>query len=445
MNNNNYLFYRKYFDFEKSDLSRQDCINEILEYNNDLEYQDISSLTQEFNRVNNIGDLNKRRNIENLKFINKSILRSDLVKIDMSDCRNTFINLKTTYPGLLLGTGYSHDYKASSDDVTQEGFKIGFYFDYTTGMPVIMGSSVKGMLRAYFPQNVVSSKNGRFKKPKYSKEKEKFIKEELKSLGIDEDVDIDILEREIFDGLRPKRDNEGNIINDEYEKKIFKPFSIYKRDIFLETIPISIQNNKNRLFEDDALAVHKENLLKNPTPIKFLKVASDVEYEFQFKLFDSEIYPTITKDIKRELFKSLILNFGVGAKTNVGYGKFTEKSVTPSNHASNTYRTNENLNPRLGEQNHPPVNELVFKEEIPSKAKDALKKNTTFSGRITRIDGNLIQISFVVKEATYVVYKQMERLKNPNNLEVKINTPVAVKIGLDYAYPNNLNCQVIVS
>ena len=323
MNNNNYLFYRKYFDFEKSNLSRQDCINEILEFNNDLNQQELKYLDSELSRIDNNGKLIKRRNIENLKYINKSILNSSLVEIDISDCSNTNINLKTTYPGLLLGTGYSHDYKAGTDDeVTQEGFKIGFYFDFTTGMPIIPGSSIKGVLRSCFPQRVISSKNGNHKKPKYSAEKEEFIKQELKTLGIVDEIDIDRLEREIFDGLRPKKDNEGNIIKDENGKIIYNPFPIYKRDVFLEAIPVVISNNKNKLFEDDALAVHKENLLKNPTPIKFLKVAPNVEYQFHFRLFKSEIYPTVTETIKRKLFEKLILYYGIGAKTNVGYGQF---------------------------------------------------------------------------------------------------------------------------
>ena len=54
--------------------------------------------------------------------------------------------LTTTYPGLVLGTGYSHE------TGTEGEFKLGFYFDWTTGLPVIPGSSVKGILRAAGPR-----------------------------------------------------------------------------------------------------------------------------------------------------------------------------------------------------------------------------------------------------------------------------------------------------
>src|SRR5690606_9438219 len=53
--------------------------------------------------------------------------------------------LYTTYPGLLIGSGYQHESGGENE------FKIGFFFDYTTGLPQIPGSSVKGVLRSSFP------------------------------------------------------------------------------------------------------------------------------------------------------------------------------------------------------------------------------------------------------------------------------------------------------
>lgn len=314
--NINYLFYRKYFEFEKSDLSKAKCITDILNFNKDFNERDL-------NRLEN-NKLNILRNIEELKSINKSILRYPLQKIDFKDCyKDTFI-LQTVYPGLLMGTGYSHDYKASDEDITLEGFKIGFYFDFTTGMPVIPGSSVKGLLRSCFPQRVVKSKNKKNKKPKHSTEKEKFIKSELVKLGVKENIDIDILECEIFDGRRPQKDENNSLVRDEKGRINYKPFSVYQRDLFFEAIPMKVNNTKKVLFEDDSLAVHGENLLKNPIPIKFLKVAPGVQYQFNFKLFNSVFYPNITAEIKLKLFRQILLTIGIGAKTNVGYGQFKE-------------------------------------------------------------------------------------------------------------------------
>ncbi|MEZ4966913.1 MAG: RAMP superfamily CRISPR-associated protein [Saprospiraceae bacterium] len=52
--------------------------------------------------------------------------------------------LKTTYPGLLIGSGYQHETGAEGE------LKLGFFFDHTSGLPVIPGSSVKGVLRSVF-------------------------------------------------------------------------------------------------------------------------------------------------------------------------------------------------------------------------------------------------------------------------------------------------------
>ena len=53
--------------------------------------------------------------------------------------------LVTTYPGMLVGTGYAHGTSESDNDI-----KIGFSFDYVTGQPYVPGSSVKGLLRCVF-------------------------------------------------------------------------------------------------------------------------------------------------------------------------------------------------------------------------------------------------------------------------------------------------------
>ena len=89
--------------------------------------------------------------------------------------------LVTTYPGLLIGTGNPHDAKLDA------AVKLGFSFDYVTGLPYLPGSSLKGMLRSRFPG-------------KYGGE-DKADREILlgRILGRD-DIDADALETEIFNG-----------------------------------------------------------------------------------------------------------------------------------------------------------------------------------------------------------------------------------------------------
>jgi len=199
--------------------------------------------------------------------------------------------LTTTYPGLILGTGYHHE------TGVEEEFKIGCYFDYTTGLPVIPGSSVKGVIRSAFP--------GQSKQ--YKTEKTIYIRNILS--GIDtqyEGIDINALEKEIFEGIQANPSKEAN--------KTYLP--IYQRDIFHDAFPVEV--GKDGLYSDDFLTPHGTNPLKNPIPLKFLKISPKVTFQFNFKLNDG----LITKDDKIKLFQNILLDFGIGAKTNVGYGQF---------------------------------------------------------------------------------------------------------------------------
>jgi CRISPR-associated protein Cmr6 len=190
-------------------------------------------------------------------------------------------DLTTVYPGLLIGSGYMHDIK--NDDA----FKLGFYFDHTTGLPVIPGSSVKGVLRSAFKKS----------------------HEYIKSLLGNDKINIKDLENNIFVG----KDANGNDL----------PMS--KRDTFLDAFPVASSNAGGKIFADDYITPHKEPL-KNPVPLKFLKILPGVTFTFYFKLHDftDQNGKTITADQKRTLFKKILLDFGVGAKTNVGYGQFSD-------------------------------------------------------------------------------------------------------------------------
>jgi len=58
-----------------------------------------------------------------------------------------------------------------------------------------------------------------------------------------------------------------------------------------------------------------------------LKVGPGVTFTFQFKLFDykdNNNNVLLTADNIKEVFKKILIDFGVGAKRNVGYGQFKE-------------------------------------------------------------------------------------------------------------------------
>ena len=237
--------------------------------------------------VNNIGklfykDYYKEVNFENVingiesspGQINQQIKKSDHLTIanpiGAEECSS--FQAKILYPGLVTGVGLEHNSKS-----IKGGYNLGMHFDYTWGMPVVYGSSVKGVLREYFKE------------------------------FYEGDIDSQTLEEDIFAG---KSGNENK--------------SIYHRDIFFDAVitkPYK-SNNKEHLLEDDSITPHKDGPLKNPTPITMLKIAPGCEIEFRFRLVDSVVDGKVfTKEDKLKLFENILKTVGVGAKTNVGYGQ----------------------------------------------------------------------------------------------------------------------------
>lgn len=210
-----------------------------------------------------LDEINCAQNQESISDTNKKLTeRAKLEVIPAPIPEITGFSCYVTYPGLITGTGISHEIGIKGE------YKLGLHFDYTYGMPVIYGSSVKGVLRNYF-------------------------KDEYNGNNAEEVI------ADIFEGQRNG-----------------KPKSIYDRDIFFDAVVV--KDNNGKLLETDAITPHSPNGLKNPIPITFLKIAPGCCVEFRFILVDSILK---TKE-KLEIFKRIILNYGIGAKTNIGYGQF---------------------------------------------------------------------------------------------------------------------------
>lgn len=194
--------------------------------------------------------------------------------------------LYTSYPGLLLGTGYEHDISA------KEGITCGFSFDYVTGLPVIPGSTLKGMLRSCFPEKGKAD----------GQEKNNLIESVIKTVTNDDNFQSENISYE-------------KLVDDIFEED-------GETDIFIGAYPIP--GRGQRILKKEYITPHK-NPIKNPIPIMLLKVRPNVKYRFMFMLKDSvrdsgDI--VLSADKKAELFRELILIEGIGAKTNVGFGRF---------------------------------------------------------------------------------------------------------------------------
>lgn len=265
--NLNYLFNVKYY-------SHLHQLSPSLNNNGELEFNEPAK---------NMDKKNDPISKYNNDLISSKFLKSDN-KIEII---NQSFTLKTMYPGLLLGLGNSHESKCTDSEI-----KLGFNIDYVTGLPIILGSTIKGVLRSAFrkyPQCV----------------------QEL--LGITDENKFYMAEYEIFGEFHPNDENKSKSkINFEKEPKGI--------DTFFDAIPVKAGKD-NRIYGLENITPHmsedpKYDGLIEPKPLTLLKVIPNVVYLFQFDLKDG----IVTSDQKLKCFKELFIFFGIGAKTNVGFG-----------------------------------------------------------------------------------------------------------------------------
>ena len=248
----------------------------------------------------------------------KKIINQSVSIVEDERLGNIHFKATTTYPGLILGSGNAHELPSIEGQVI-----LGFHFDYTSGLPVIQGSSIKGVLRSAF------------KYPEYIKE------------YVDDEVDVEALEKEIF--------NNG--------------------DVFFDA---TIMSN-GKILSDDFLTPHGDDPLKNPIPLRFIKVLPNVTFRFDFELSDG----ILIKESKAILFANILSDLGIGAKTNVGYGKFNADLVSQTKLAIESQKEEERKEKKakedkeFAEKQEKEIEALDSTiEKIKVKIKDFTKKDT---------------------------------------------------------------------
>lgn len=209
------------------------------------------------------------------------------------------VNMRVQAPGLLIGSGLAHGLPGSEEDV-----KTGLQFDYTSGLPVIPGSSVKGVIRSAFP----TIKEDKEQSNEADAEKLNYIKSliadipEFSSLVL-EDNDILELGNQMF--------NHGDIFADAllvgYGRRMKQHGPV------------------KQVLTEDYITPHTGGPLAQPIPIKIVKVAPGVTFAFCFKFNETKIgAKVVSASMKKALCAAIFQDLGVGAKTNVGYGVLKE-------------------------------------------------------------------------------------------------------------------------
>lgn len=209
------------------------------------------------------------------------------------------VKMKVQAPGLLIGSGLAHGLPGSEEDV-----KTGLQFDYTSGLPVIPGSSVKGVIRSAFP----TIKEDKEQSNEADAEKLNYIKSliadipKFSALGL-EDKDIFELGNQMF--------NHGDIFADA----LLVGYGTRMK----QQVPV------NQILAEDYITPHTGGPLAQPIPIKIVKVAPGVTFAFCFKFSETKIgSKKVDADMKMALCTAILQDLGVGAKTNVGYGVLKE-------------------------------------------------------------------------------------------------------------------------
>lgn len=261
--NQHYLFYVRYYEelYEKSPVRY---------------YKELSGI--------NYAEL------INNSIINTSYQKDSKMPFSMNDIEDlvgwtTFcFPMKVCYPGLLAGLGYQHEAGEYSPDKEQE-IKLGCSLDYVSGLPYIPGSTLKGILRSAFR--------------KYDTD-----------IGLLLDVNTEVihaLENAIFE--------EG-------------------QDIFLDVFPVA-GDKEGRILGLEYITSHEAphteasdlnyDGLTKINPLRLLKIRPEVTILVRLLLQDTcvtvgENCYELTSEIKKELFMIILERYGVGAKTNTGYG-----------------------------------------------------------------------------------------------------------------------------
>jgi CRISPR-associated protein Cmr6 len=275
------------------------------------------------------------------------------------------IPLVTTYPGLLVGLGYNHDVAPTA------ALNVGFSFDYTTGLPLLPGSSVKGILRSAFPgedykraqaAKATNKKNAAENDEQWyetvANHKAAWLQRQLPACAhLSDDYLKDYLralENELFECFVPHPKQAG--------ERLYLPITL--RAKCYDALITKAKDGK--ILGPDAITPHHRHdgaggipdRYREPNPLSLLKVLPEVTFTFRFAapakevhpIEDNHYQPTLSPEEVKKLFKNILLEYGVGAKSRQGYGRLVEDLNELPNfsaHDQNYVFTDPELEPML--------------------------------------------------------------------------------------------------
>lgn len=276
-NNMHYRYNVEYYDNLNMKIKKKDG-KETYEFVIDERKQNNSF--DEKNNQPNVMDKRSKNIFDDKDFV---FADNNVFKIPDKEAGIKSFELWSSYPGVMIGIGNPHSIKIEG------ALQNGFTFDYVTGLPFLPGSSLKGILKSIFPGK------------KLPKAKEQYIKDYLK--GDQKQINIDDFKDFIFGSDEKMQPGRG---------------------IFYGVFP-EPKEKLSDLLTDDYITPHSDDFT-NPIPIRMLKIRPDVKFVFKFSCDTYEGNNIkVTSDDMCDLFKNIIMDIGIGAKTNVGYGMMVKK------------------------------------------------------------------------------------------------------------------------
>lgn len=168
-------------------------------------------------------------------------------------------------------------------------YEVGFHFDRNNGYPVIPGSSLKGAFFHFLEDEALATRNTRFGADSGKIRKWQGFSDETGEGGESGKGEISFLDAIPCGNLRLERDIINNHFTKYYDEKSILP--------------------PNDWYE--------------PIPVTFIAVAKNTKMRFSLVLRKEDYSNQDFEEIQR-LFKEMLSDWGVGAKTAYGYGRFTE-------------------------------------------------------------------------------------------------------------------------
>jgi CRISPR-associated protein Cmr6 len=365
-------YYKKYFniDFKNWSAIAEENDHYLIEANKVYTEAELSSYQAEILKYNNLTN-----NVGGSQF-----------------------ELQTIYPGLLVGSGIHHQLNLKGE------YKFGLEFDHITGLPYIPGSAIKGVIKNALTNELTTEQNETLLGIQYF-------------LAINTETKINGFDQLGVEGFK-------SLLRLLFEPD--KESEIPQYDIFFDAF---ISSDSGLFIGDDAITPHKDDNLQNPIPLAFIKVLPGIQFKFQFKFNTTYISDglAITPADKLKLYSYLIQIYGVGAKTNFGYGRFVEAGYKPTSKQFVTDSIEKKQSPSS--------------QNVPLAIHSKLKKGLEFKATVSDKDTLFYYFKFEVSGHTVLLRKRLE-IVNPVTGNLEQNAKVIIRFNTDYD-PQNPNFKVL--